>query len=153
VSDEPQDRDISREEVGTLVQQAFELCATCAHTRVDHEPGCRTTWYEEGEQHSCYCGEFWPPRCQDEDGWRVSSHELSLGGSVGLPLNRRETSELWERLRLGGTVSLTLTLAVEGKGFKAVRDHGIIVGLTEQRKLRVEAVELGLVDPDTGELL
>ena len=142
-------------------QLAMALCATCGHSQgIDHpEDGpCQVSWFDSDKvQQFCPCQEFWPWRPQLEDGWRVLEHEVSLGGSLGLVLDRREAQELWDSLRPGRSVRLTVVLQVGGKGFKAVRDKGAMVGLAEYRKLTAERVvwsfEERELDVETGELL
>ena len=141
-------------------QAAFALCATCVHTQTLDHPGdgpCQVSWFTpEKVQLFCPCREFWPIRPQLEDGLSVLSHEISFGGSVSLVLNRREPTELWDSLSSGRHVTVTMRLEVDGKGFKAVRDHGALVGLAEVRKLRAERVvwefEDDELDGETGEL-
>jgi hypothetical protein len=138
------DREYSKGEIGDLVQRAFELCATCAHTAADHTGGlsCETSWHADGELRHCQCGEFWPVTNQREDGLPVVGHELGFGGSVMLPLNRRVTAELWEKLRSGEAAELLVEVEVAGKGFKVARVDGTVAGVVEVRKLKLSRVRV-----------
>ena len=140
-------------------QLAMSLCATCSHSQSPDHPddgACLVSWFNpDRSQEFCRCQEFWPWRPQHEDGWRVLEHEVSLGGSVGLLLDRRQPQALWDSLVPGHSVTVTLVLSVGGKGFKAVRDKGLMVGLAEYRKLSAERVVWSFdeLDEETGELL
>ena len=145
-----------------MLQAALALCGTCSHTDQEHTGAgswgpCGATW-EAGlgvDRHwvTCGCVEYWPTREQREDGLRVVGYEVGFGGSLGLSLDRRYPTELWESLRTGREVSLRLTLEVDAKGFKRHKDGGLI----EVRKLKVLgwvlADELAVLDEETGELL
>ena len=143
---------------GDTGQLAMSLCATCGHSQSPDHPAdgvCVVSWFDSDKvQQFCRCAEFWPWRPQYEDSWRVLEHEVALGGSVGLELDRRATAELWGSLLPGRSVTLTVVLQVGGKGFKAVRDKGVMVGLAEYRKLSAERLVWSFdeVDEETGEL-
>ena len=146
------------EEQGEGGQRAFALCATCVHTQtLDHpdDGPCQVSWWTpEKVQMSCLCQEFWPIRPQREDGLTVLGHEISFSGSVDLLLDRRQPTELWDSLRTGKHVRMTLVLEGDGKGFKPVRDKGFLVGISEVRRLKVQRVEWHSAefDEETGEL-
>jgi hypothetical protein len=152
------DKSYSKAEMAGMVQASLSLCATCAHARGEHEgdTSCLASWETGGGEHElkvrhmCACREFWPIRDQREDGLLVRDYEVGFGGSVGLLLNRRAPTELWESLRAGQRVKLSLELEVTGKGFKQHKDFGLV----ETRKLSVVAVELGDAgfDAETGEV-
>lgn len=142
-------------------QLAMALCATCAHSQSPDHPGdgpCQVSWFNEDKvQRFCRCAEFWPYRPQREDGYVVMAHEIALGGSVEVLLDRRQPTELWDSLGSGRFVTLTLSLRVAGKGYKAVLEKGAMVGVAEYRKLKAERVvwsyEARELDEETGELL
>ena len=146
------------EEQGDGGQRAFALCATCVHTQTMDHPDdgpCQVSWWTpEKVQMSCRCQEFWPIRPQREDGLTVLGHEISFSGSVELLLDQRQPTELWDSLRTGKHVRMTLVLEGDGKGFKPVRDKGFLVGISEVRRLKVQRVEWDVdeFDEETGEL-
>ncbi len=105
-------------------------------------------------QRFCRCTEFWPYRPQREDGLVVLGHEVGFGGSAGVLLDRRQPTELWDSLKPGKHVTLTVSLKVASKGFKAVYEKGVLIGLVELRKLAAERVVWSEEwDEETGELL
>lgn len=141
----------SRGDIVAGVQAAFALCATCSHPRSDHDGDCGVVGKDEfGDAAPCPCTEFWPFVRQDEDGLPVLGHEFTLGGSLTLPLNRRLTAELWERLKGGKKLTVQLAsdgvwvaqveMVVVGKGYKLVVDDGIPIGQVEMRKLKAQAL-------------
>lgn len=112
-------------------------------------------WFNEDKvQRFCRCTEFWPYRPQREDGLVVLGHEVGFGGSAGVLLDRRQPTELWDSLKPGKHVTLTVSLKVASKGFKAVYEKGVLIGLVELRKLAAERVVWSEEwDEETGELL
>lgn len=150
---ENEDRSYSKAE-----QAPLALCATCAHARGEHEGdrACLASWEMGGGnepvgRQTCGCGEYWPMRDQREDGIPVVEWAVSFGGAVEMWLNRRVTTELWESLRSGARLPLTVSVAVEQKGFRMLHSKG---GLLEVRRVKVVEVDeetLG-VDEETGEL-
>lgn len=134
------DSTLSGPALRVVVQAAMEICATCAHTAHDHDGPCTVVGAEFAVP--CSCREFWPFRDQREDGLRVVGHDLSVSGGWPMVLNRRLPTEFWESLAAGAHVTLEVDLEVEGKGFKAQRSEGVVVGLTETRKLRVVGLRL-----------
>lgn len=143
MSDESGDRVMSRQEIATQMQAAFELCATCAHVRSSHEGGleeCNEEWHQEGEKRVCPCGEFWEWRREHLDGLRIVDREVAFGGAAGLLLNSRVPSDLWDNLMAGHEVALTVVATVEGKGYRVQRHEGEIVGVIETRKVKVKMV-------------
>ena len=121
-------------------QTALALCATCAHAEYDHDGPCTVTSQELGG--GCPCPEFWPQRDQWEDRLRVLGHEVSFSGNVEIRLNRRLPSEFWESLAAGEYATIEVEVEVAGKGFKAERAEGAIVGLREVRKLRAVGISV-----------
>lgn len=124
----------------TANQISLSMCATCAHMGYDHDGPCTVTDQALGAV--CPCPEFWPQRDQWEDRLRVLGHEVSISGSVPVRLNRRLPSEFWESLAAGEFATIEVEVEVAGKGFKAERAEGSIVGLTEVRKLRVVGISV-----------
>jgi hypothetical protein len=140
-------------------QLAMAMCATCGHSQSpDHlEDGpCQVSWFNaDTVQRFCRCTEFWPYRPQREDGLMVLGHEVGFGGSADVLLDRRQPTELWDSLKPGKHVTLTVSLKVASKGFKAVYEKGVLIGLVELRKLKAERVVWSFdeLDEETGELL
>lgn len=132
--------DASTDGPRAAMQAALEICATCSHTAHDHDGPC-TVVSPEFEL-PCSCAEFWAYREQREDRLRVVGHELAIAGTWPLRLNRRLPTEFWDSLKAGDVITVEVDLEVEGKGFKAERAEGVIVGLRETRKLRVSGVSL-----------
>lgn len=131
------------------VQAAFEICATCAHGRGEHDDaGCNAWWKNADEdRQDCQCTGFWETRVQREDGLQVIAHEVSLTGSFAMGMNRRLGAELWDMLRGGDSITVLIAtdgvwdmradLEVVSKGFKYdAESHGLV----EQRKLKVGRV-------------
>jgi hypothetical protein len=131
-------RSISRSEIEAGVQAAFEMCATCAHTRATHDGGCQesSTNKETGEVWYCRCVEFWPFRQEKDDGLPVTGYALGFGGAVELRLTKRAPTELWEALKAGEIRTLTVKVQVGGRGY-SYKDGG----LTAKRKLEIVAIE------------
>lgn len=170
MTDQDGDRKFSKASIDAGVQAAFALCATCVHTRGSHpEDGkCSETW-EVGEPKdrrtiTCGCGEYWPVRRDVEDGMTVGSYAVGFGGTVELKLDRRITTEFWDELRQGRSLTVLMRVGVAGKAFT---EKDLL--LKEVRKLHVEQLyfiqpetledrevldALGReVDPETGEIL
>lgn len=150
---ETDDRDVSRADIAIAVQQAFELCATCAHTRADHDGDCQSTQKSDsGNVIHCDCTEFWERRELREDGLPVIGHEFGLTGTLSLNLDRRLTTELWERMKSAGRIAVRLAMeggwevqvemVVGAKGYKVLFDDGIPLGVVEQRKLKADRLEV-----------
>lgn len=145
----------TKAEISIAVQAAFEMCATCAHGRGEHDDsGCREWWKGENEdRHDCQCTEFWETRAEREDGLPVIAHEVSLSGSFAMGMNRRLGAELWEMLRGGESITVTVAsdgvwqmladLEVVSKGFKYDSESS---GMIEQRKLKVGRVYVERVE-------
>lgn len=127
-----------RTEMQAAVQAALAICATCAHTFNDHEGPCTVIREDIGSV--CPCPEFWGYRLQQEDGLRVTGHDLAISGTWPVRLNRRMPTEFWDSLQAGGIVRVEIELEVEGKGFKPERAQGVVVGLREFRKGRIAGV-------------
>lgn len=152
MSDETNDTNYSRGEMSVLVQQALGMCATCAHTAGEHPDSGPCT--ASRDDYACGCQEFWLAREQTEDGLQVLSHEVTLSGSLPVPLNRRGPTELWDSMRSGNTVLLLIEASVEGKGFKLARFQGDVIGTIETRKLKAERLVWDdQIDPETGEFI
>ena len=119
-------------ETSSPAQTSFAMCATCAHNPAQHEGGaCQAYTETDSNRWDCTCLEYWPPRYQFEDGLPVIAHEIALGGSLAMVLNKRAPTMLWERLRVGDHIVLEVEYVVEGKAFK--RDGGMAI---ESRKLK-----------------
>ncbi len=137
----------SKSEVGDLVQAAFAMCATCGHMRSEHAPvRCAAKWKTgdrlTGEiEHSCRCEEYWPIRRERLDRLHVVGREIAIGGSVGIQLDRRAPTEMWDRLLAGEYLAVRVHVQMEGKSFKASRSNGVITGVVESRKLRFVRLE------------
>lgn len=123
----------SRAEIGGMVQQAFEICATCACVRSDH-PG------DEACTSCNACPEFWEFRKEHEDGFQVIDHEVRISGGASVALNSRVPTEFWDSLKADQEVRITLDVRVNGKSTRIVRHEGEVVGVVESRKLSVEGL-------------
>lgn len=92
----------------------------------------------------CRCAEYWPERRDREDGMEVSEHAVAFGGSVALALDRRITTEFWDRLSQGRSLVVLARFEVAGKAFRPKE-----VTLKEKRKLVLQ--QLYFLQEDTLE--
>lgn len=137
--------------VAAAVQQALDWCATCAHSRAEHDGACRAVANKDLGV-VCDCTEFWELRDQKEDGLPVLGHEFSLSGTLPMRLNQRLTAELWERMKSAKSITVrfamddgwevAVELVVGAKGYKVLFDDGIPLGVVEQRKLKADHLEV-----------
>lgn len=141
--DEP---NYSKHEIGDMVQRALDICATCAHTAGDHDPGtgnCRASWLLEGSEMYCDCLEFWEAKAETIDGLAVIGYECGVSGSFAVPKNSRPPSEFWDSLEAGEVVRVVLDVEVDSKGYKLARSQGEVIGATETRKTKIVRAYFG----------
>lgn len=135
-------------------QGTLNFCATCGHSKTSEHPNgpCIARWYvgEEKSERICNCREYWPERKQREEGYAVTGWNLKFGGSVPILHKRRAETELWDGFKTGGAVKLLIVAVAGPRGFKGVKDHGVILSVEENRPLLVESIVI--VDGETGEL-
>lgn len=144
---------MSKASVNAAVQASLALCATCDHSRGQHDAdqACTATWKHMGDtsERRCECAEYWPIRSQHEEGYKVVGWDLKVSGSFPFLHKRRVSTEFWEKLTTGMVIRVKADYEVGPHGFRPKRVKGYLVGVEEVRPLTLSRIVL--LDEATGE--